>query len=136
MNNNSLDIEHHHTRQKYAEQYTDKSLQEKNKTVRILFTALLIAIILVSVMLIYMINEYLTVQNASTQYIQDKYMFGDDQPFFKTSAEAYAKFVLRFITIYGLIVSFGVVSIILRKPWLYLLIIVMSFISTAYFLLL
>lgn len=133
MNNNSLDTERKSARKISVGESVD---QEKDKTVRFLFISLMLAILLVLSMLIYTVNEYLVVQNANAQFLEAHYQFGTDQPFYKESAEAYLNFVLRFIIIYGLISFFGIVSVILRRPWLYLLIIVMSVISVIYFFLL
>ncbi|MEK6477975.1 hypothetical protein WJR50_10585 [Catalinimonas sp. 4WD22] len=133
MNNNSIDTE----RKSIPETSPNESIdQEKDKTIRFLFVSLMLAVLLVLSMLIYVVNEYLVVQNANAQFLNDHYNFGPDQPFYRESAEAYLNFVLRFIIIYGLISFFGFVSFILRRPWLYLLIIVMSVISVIYFFLL
>ncbi|WPP51099.1 hypothetical protein [Catalinimonas niigatensis] len=105
----------------------------KRQTEKYLLYILSASLVLLSVMLIYMVNEYFVLQNASTQYLQQHYEFDQNQSFYKQSADAYQKFLLRFIIIDGLICFFGLTSIILRKPWLYLLIIVMAFISVAYF---
>lgn len=133
MNNKSIDAERKTAHKIRVNESVD---QEKNKMIRFLFFSLMLAILLVLSMLIYVVNEYLVVQNANTQFLEEHYQFGSDQSFYKESSEAYLKFILRFIIIYGLISFFGIVSVILRRPWLYLLIILMSVISVIYFFLL
>lgn len=108
----------------------------KQQTEKYLLYTLSASLVLLSVMLIYMVNEYFVLQNASAEYLQQHYEFGQNQSFYKQSADAYQKFLLRFIIIDGLISFFGLTSIVLRKPWLYLLIIVAAFISILYFLIL
>jgi hypothetical protein len=108
----------------------------KQQTEKYLLYTLITFLGLLLIILIYMVNEYFVLQSSSSEYLQRHYEFGTDQPFYRESAEAYLNFVLRFIIINGLISFFGLTAIVLRKPWLYLLIIVMAFISIVYFLIL
>mgnify|MGYP006290295707 CR=1 FL=1 len=110
--------------------------RKRDRTERTLFYLLLAALILQLVMLIYMINEWLVVKSSSEEFLSTHYDFGADQPFYRENPENYLRFTLRFMIIYGLISIFGITAIILRKPWLYLLIIVMALISAMYFFLL
>ncbi len=114
----------------------DKNKQEqisKEQTEKYLLYTLIGSLTVLLCMLIYVINEYYAVSNASPEYLETHYNFGTHQSFYLESSDAYLKFILRFITIYGLISVFGIFSMIFRKPWLYLLIIVMALISVTYF---
>lgn len=137
MNHNPVKVSRR-TEAIYEVKYVPKKDEKlsKQKTERYLFLMLLASLMLMIFMLVYMVNEYLLVQNSSPEYLQRQYEFDSNQPFYRESADAYLKFVLRFIIIYGLISFFGVISFLLRKPWLYLLLILMTFISLLYFLLL
>jgi hypothetical protein len=110
--------------------------KKKDRTEKILFYFLLGALLMQLVMLIYVVNEWLVVKSSTKEFLSTHYNFGEDQPFYKENPENYLRFMVRFMTIYGLITLFAVTTIILRKPWLYLLIIVMAVISVLYFLML
>jgi len=110
--------------------------RKRDRTERVLFYFLLASLILQLVMLIYVVNEWLVVKSSSEEFLSTHYDFGADQPFYKENPANYLRFTLRFITIYGLISIFGITAIILRKSWLYLLIILMALISVMYFFLL
>lgn len=109
----------------------------REKTARRLLMILVAALSIVLIMLIYLVNEWLEVKGATQEYLQAHYDFGEaDQPFYRESAQAYLKFTLRFIIIYFLVSVFGLVSILLRKSWLYLLNILLAVIAIFYFFLL
>ena len=107
--------------------------KKREQTEKNLFYTLLASMLLLLVMLIYVVNEWLVVKNSTYKYLSTHYDFGVGQPFYKENPANYVRFIARFIIIYSLISIFGITAIILRKPWLYLLIIVMSIISVAYF---
>lgn len=107
--------------------------KKRDQTEKNLFYTLLASLLLMLVMLIYVINEWLVVKSSSEEFLSTQYDFGPDQPFYKENPANYLRFIVRFIIIYSLISIFGITAIILRKPWLYLLIIVMSVISVGYF---
>ncbi|MFP4089395.1 MAG: hypothetical protein ACLFUB_02630 [Cyclobacteriaceae bacterium] len=109
---------------------------KKEKTERSLLFTLVGALVIVFFMLIYLINEWLEVRGASEEYLQTHFNFGAGKPFYRESADAYLRFTLRFMIIYFLITLFGIVSILLRKSWLYLLNILLAFIAILYFFLL
>lgn len=107
--------------------------KKRDRTEKTLFYSLLASLTLLLVMLVYVINEWLVVKSSSTEYLAEHYDFGASQPFYKESPDSYLRFIVRFMIIYSLVFIFGAISITLRKPWLYLLIIVMTVISAAYF---
>lgn len=110
--------------------------KRKDRTEKMLFISLLFSLLLVIAMLLYSLNEWLVVYNASDEYLNEHYDFGPDQAFYQKDAQSYLKFTVRFITIFGLIGLFGLAAIVLRKSWLYLLIVLMALISFAYFMML
>lgn len=110
--------------------------RKRDRTEKLLFYILLGSLTLQLVMLIYALNEWLVVKSGTEAFLSTHYDFGPDQPFYYESPENYLRFMLRFIIIYGLVFIFGITAVVLRRPWLYLLIIVMTFISVIYFLLL
>lgn len=137
MNHHSV-TDSPHAEVEHEIKYFPKKEEEisKQQTEKYLLYTLITSMSLLLIILIYMVNEYFVLQSSSSEYLQRHYEFGTSQPFYMESAEAYRNFVLRFIIINGLISFFGITSIVLRKPWLYLLIIVMALISIIYFLIL
>lgn len=137
MSNKTVGIEYDRTTSpQFESEYQKIKQQQKDNTARYLLYTLLASLAILFVMLAYVISEYVQVKNANAEILQKTYAFGADLPFYMESAEAYLRFMLRFIIIYSLISGFGIFSIITRRPWLYLLIILMSVISVVYFLLL
>lgn len=136
MNNKSAGVDRRPGRTEvYSNTHSiNTSLQEKERTERALLVALFISLSIVFSMLIYVISEYFQVKGAANEQVLSSYHFGEaDQPFYLESKLAYLNFVFRFIAMYTLVGLLGIVSIVLRKPWLHLLIVLMSFISVLYF---
>lgn len=116
--------------------FSKKEQITRQQTEKYLLYTLCAAIFVLLLILIHMVSEYVNLQTSSPADLQQQYVFGGSQPFYKQSAAMYQNFVLRFIIINGLISFFGIISIVLQRPWLYLLIIVMALISVLYFLIL